>query len=219
MKKFVALLALITVVGVGAFAQITFGMSGALHMDEKLSASQIQDRFSKGEGIFYGPFAEVVFGKLGIGLGANLSFYEGEGVLPLYSINVTGVPMLDYDVNLYLSYHVFGGRAFLDPFGELGLGIIGTTFGEEVNQDQIPWDGPLFGSGYWSGSLGLGLNLGIVGVFGKFSFNHMLDKPLEYDLKSGTGKVGIPGYGYDPVLFPNGYLPKYRFTVGAKILL
>ena len=48
MKKFVALLALITVVGVGAFAQITFGMSGALHMDEKLSASELKAMFDEG---------------------------------------------------------------------------------------------------------------------------------------------------------------------------
>lgn len=218
MKKFVALLALITVVGVGAFAQITFGMSGALHMDEKLTASQIQDRFSNGEGIFYGPFAEVIFGKLGIGLSANMSFYTSTSDLQPYG-GLIGYEMMDYDVNFYLSYHLLGGRSFLDPFAELGAGIIATDFANDSDRALVPWDGPLLGSGYWSGTLGLGVNLGIIGIFGKFNYNHMIDKPLEYDLKSGTGKVGIPGYGYDSVLFPNGYLPKYRFTVGAKILL
>lgn len=221
MKKFLAVFLLVAVVGTGAFAQITLGVSGALHMDSQLSASDIQARFAKGEGIFYGPFVEVIFGNLGLGLNANLSFYTGAGSLSPYMVDITGIPMVDYDIDLYLSYHLFGGRAFLDPFGEIGFGVMATTFASEANQAVIPWDGPLLASSYWYGALGLGINLGGIGIFGKFAYNNLLPTPVSAEWKAGqgTGETELPGYGYDTVLFPNGYLPKYRVTFGVKLIL
>ncbi|MBL8966416.1 MAG: hypothetical protein JNG85_05350 [Spirochaetaceae bacterium] len=221
MKKFFAVFLLVAVIGTGAFAQITLGVSGALHMDSQLSASQIQDRFAKGEGIFYGPFVEVIFGNLGLGLNANLSFYTGAGSLAPYGASIDGIQMLDYDVDLYLSYHLFGGRAFLDPFAELGFGVMATTFASETDQAIIPWDGPLLASSYWYGALGLGINLGGIGIFGKFAYNNAIPTPVSAEWKPayGTGQTDLPGYGYDAVLFPNGYLPKYRVTFGVKLIL
>jgi len=221
MKKILIVLVLVSLVATGAFAQLVFGVTGALHMDEKLSSAQIQQRFQDGEGIFYGPFAEIIFGNLGIGLAGNFSFYEGTGLIQPYNVNITGKRMMDYDVTLYLSYHLFGGRSFLDPFGEIGGGVIATTFADSNDQDLIPWDGPLLANGYWYAAIGLGINLGGLGIFGKFSYNHRVDKPVTADMKPtfGTGTQDLPGYGFDSVLFPNGYLPKYRFPLGAKLAI
>ncbi|HOX33226.1 MAG TPA: hypothetical protein PLB91_12915 [Spirochaetales bacterium] len=217
-KKLIAIGVLAALVGTGAFAQVVLGLTGALHMDTELSASEIQDRFSDGEGIFYGPFIEVIFHKFGIGLAGNFSFYEAADA---FGSGYT-YEMMDYDITFFASYHFLGGRSFLDPFGELGFGYIATDFANEEDKDNPalnPYqDAPLFASYYWYAAIGLGLNLGPIGVFGKFAFNYPTSKDVEAEWKTG-GTTDLYPYGFDSVLFPDGYLPKYRFTIGAKLIL
>ncbi len=227
MKKLFTLGLLAILLSSGAFAQLYVGASGALHMDEKLTAAQISERFQNGDGIFYGPFAEIIFGHLGVGLAANFSVYERD----VYAYNFTTLTydtllaekLVDYDVVLYASYHLFKDKPFLDPFGELGFGMLATDFASDASKTAYnPFeDSPLMASSYWYAGMGLGINLGGLGIFGKFSFNQPVFDPVTatYRADLGGGEVMLDPYGYDWWLFPDGYLPKFRFTLGAKIAL
>jgi hypothetical protein len=154
-----------------------------------------------------------------------LSFYTRDVSLtdslgnPLLSMPMK---FTDYDLTLYLSYHVFGGHAFLDPFGELGGAVLATGFTDQTDRDNLsPYDGSfLMASYYWYGALGLGVNLGPIGLYGKFSYNYPLKSNFKTTWKNSGGvETDLYPYGYDAVLFPDGYLPKFRFTAGVKLIL
>jgi hypothetical protein len=158
--------------------------------------------------------------NLGFGVTANLSYYSqtAEDGLDYH--------MVDYDVTAYLAYHLFGGKAFLDPFGEVGGGLMATDFADTSDKDTLnPYkDAPLFASYYWYGALGLGVNLGPIGIFGKFAYNFPIKKAVEAewnpDTTGGmTGSTTLYPYGYDPNYYKDGYIPSFRFTLGAKLIL
>jgi hypothetical protein len=223
MKKFLVALLFVAVIASGSFAQLMIGLSGALHMDERLTAEEINARFKSGDGIFYGPTIEIAGRHLGVGVTGNVSSYDRDVTFDSYLGPITQTfKFTDYDLTLYLSYHLFGGRAFLDPFGEFGGGVLAMGFAEDAdNEAYNPYDGNfLMANYYWYAALGLGLNLGPIGVFGKFSFNYAL-KNADYkaNWRGTETETTLYPYGYDEVLFPNGYLPKYRFTAGVKLIL
>lgn len=220
-RKLIAVVALIALVASGAFAELMIGVSGALHMDEQLTANEIQARFEDGEGIFYGPFLEIAGKHLGFGVAGNFSFYD-------LGIGAMTYAMMDYDIVGYMSYHLFGSHFILDPFAELGGGYIATDFANDADKTQYnPYkDAPMYASLYWYGALGVGVNLGPLGIFGKFAYNYPINKDFEAEWNpdspaSGgmSGSTTLYPYGYDPVLFDKGYLPKFRVTVGAKLIL
>jgi len=235
MKKIIIALLLVALISAGAFAQLMLGVSGALHMDTQLSASDIKARFDNGEGIFYGGFVEIAGRHFGLGVTGNVSYYKGDidnsftyqGSTHTYPI--TNAKLIDYDLTGYISYHIFGARAILDPFGEFGGGVLATGFDSKSDQDMVPWDSPfLAASYYWYAALGLGLNLGPFGIFGKFAFNSPIARSFQANFKDTygngsptglTGSTDLGPYGYDWFLFPNGYMPKFRFTAGVKLIL
>jgi hypothetical protein len=226
LKKIPIALLFAVLISSGAFAQLMIGLSGALHMDTQLSASEISDRFKQGDGIFYGPSIELVGNKLGVGLAGNISSYAR--VVKIVSGPLSwdqSMKFNDYDLTLYLSYHLFGARAFLDPFGEFGGGVIATGFADKSDQDTYsPYDSAfLMASYYWYAALGLGVNLGPIGLFGKLAFNYPIRSSFKADWNTNTtgysGSTELYPYGYDDVLYPNGYLPKMRFTAGVKLIL
>lgn len=210
-RKLVAVLAIIAFAVTGASAQLMFGVSGALHMDEMMSASEIQAAFQDGQYVWYGGFAEIAFGRLGFGISGNLTApYDGG----------FGTDFMDLDIAGYVSYHLFKARAFIDPFLELGGGYIGSDY---ANSGEDPNDNPESATLYWYGALGLGINLGPIGIFGKFAYNTMIDQPLQGEDEYGN-TYDIPQYGYwyqddlgDWVVMPT--VPALRFTLGAKIIL
>jgi hypothetical protein len=227
MKKILFALLFAVLISTGAFAQLMIGLSGALHMDSQLSARDIRDRFQQGDGIFYGPTIELAGKHLGVGVAGNMSFYtrdlefyDGMGGTYFVPYKFT-----DYDLTLYLSYHLFGARAFLDPFGEFGGGILATGFTDKADREALsPYDSNFFmASYYWYGALGLGVNLGVIGLYGKFAYNYPLSRHFKADLNpavaGSSGSADLLPYGYDEVLFPNGYLPRFRFTAGIKLIL
>jgi hypothetical protein len=226
MKKLLIALLLAALVSTGAFAQLMIGLSGALHMDNQLTSQEIKDRFEKGDGIFYGPTIEIAGRHFGVGVTGNMSSYERD--VAFVNLNTTLVDtftakLTDYDLTLYLSYHLFGGHALLDPFGEFGGGILATGFKDSTVRDTYnPYEGDFFlASYYWYAALGLGVNLGPIGVFGKFSFNYPTNSAFKDKFKGTDTETELYPYGYDGIIFTgdNGYLPKYRFTAGIKLIL
>jgi len=221
MKKLAIALLLSSLIAGGAFAQVMLGVTGNLHMDTQMSAKEIADQFHDGSNIFYGPFVEIAFGRLGIGVEGDFTFwndfYLGD--------------METYDVAGYLSYHLFKARAFFDPFAQLGFGYIAndyTSSNPNKNSGYASYN-PLNASLYWFGALGLGLNLGPIGIFGKMSYNNRIQQQLNMKDSSGndvtdptTGEVlKVPYYGpFDSStgLFGD-YVPAMRFTLGAKLIL
>ena len=234
MKKFGIALLFAVLLSSGAFAQLMIGVSGALHMDSQLSGSEIKDRFNKGDGIFYGGSIEIAGKHLGLGVTLNVSNYDlyFDGIPSLgyyngqsYTVASGLLSMRDYDITVYLSYHLFGARKFLDPFGEFGGGLLATGFDKSSDNDAYnPYDSAFFmAKYYWYAGLGLGLNLGIIGVSAKVSYNYPLSTKYKTNLKSelGGAEADLTPYGYDGEngLFPDGYVPKYRLTLGAKLIL
>jgi hypothetical protein len=128
-------------------------------------------------------------------------------------------PMLDMnwqviDGDFYLSYHIIKARAFLDPFAELGLGMMATandatysTTGDANFADA---------SYYWYAAAGLGVNLGIIGVFAKFAWN----VPIKGSYPTYEDEFGqeqnYPAFGTS--LGWDG-IPSYRITAGVKLIL
>ncbi len=221
MKKLVIVFAFASLVAGGAFAQLMFGATGDLHMDTTMSASDISNSFQTGENIFYGPFAEIAFGKLGFGVAGTFSFYSDS----------TMTQWMDYDVNGYLSYHLFKARAFLDPFVHIGFGYMATDYANSSDKQTYVQNmttagypssesDPISASLYWNAVLGLGVNLGPLGVFGQFSYNFPIAKHLTGTDSSGNS-YDIPYYGYYDYATNSiiEYVPKYRFTLGAKLIL
>lgn len=211
-RKILATAILAIVLISGASAQLMFGLNGALHMDKQMTATEIKDAFQKGEGIWIGGFGEIAFGRLGFGISGNFT--------PPYEY-IGDIKWMDLDVAGYLSYHFFKARALLDPFVELGGGYIGSDYaGDDVSQAADPDpNNPVSATLYWYGGLGLGVNLGPIGVFGKLAFNNDLNRALKDD-----AGVDIPAYGpwhYDDLgnLIVDRYLPMYKFTLGAKLIL
>jgi hypothetical protein len=208
-KKIFSVAMLVALVSGGAFAQLALGVTGALNMDQQLSASEISNDFKNGDNIYYGGFVEILGKHLGLGVSLNVSPVQSETI-----------DLINYDADLYLSYHIFKATGFLDPFLETGLGVFALDYKKQSDKVE-GGTSPIAESPYWYGALGLGINLGHrIGVFGKFAYNWIIQRQ---GTDKDTGQT-IPYYGtYAPDA--NGdwavteYVPTYRFTLGLKLIL
>lgn len=221
--KRVILLVLLFTLAAGGVCAVDFslGFSGALYMsDEQFESSSgrsILDRFENGEGIFYGVNGEILFDQWALGLYTYFSFYEFE-----YTFNNGSesgrFEMMDVDVNLSLSYHFFQARAMLDPFAEFGAGVISSNvnavyengtqkYGSDSGEDPFM----ILGTEYLFAGLGLGLNLGDLGLFTKIQYHTPVGTPEgEIDNSDGT----VTSYEVDE--FP---LNDLKVILGLKLFL
>jgi hypothetical protein len=186
--------AIFALVATASFAQIAFGISGALHMDTRPD-ERFMDNFDRLA--WYGGFGELYLGEFGIGLGFNFQKWNDE---------LLATEFINYDFTLYGQYHLFGATAFLDPFAEAGIGLMGYDFANEIDDPNT--EAPIAASAYGYLGLGLGVNLGSIGGFAKFQFNYANDQPVEVEDEFGN-----------PVEVPAFYVFNYRFTLGVKIIL
>lgn len=210
-KKIIALVAIAAMAATGAFAQLALGVSGSLYSNEKLTRDEVIEQFQDGTGVFYGPFVELGLGKLGLGLAANFSLYETD-----YFGAGFDVPLMEFDVNLYLQAHFFGYAAFLDPFVELGFGTMGMDFQDTEEFPDPDPENPLIASNYWQAGFGLGLNLGPLGAFVKLLYMFDLGAAeMTYyewdDINDEWDEIVAPGEPYP--------LRDLKVTIGAKINL
>ncbi|AEJ19699.1 hypothetical protein [Gracilinema caldarium] len=226
MKKFIITLTLSALVVASASAELCFGISGVQYYIEDEngnwpSLGRAWSDFQEGNGVYYGGFAEILGRHWGLGLAFNYNPLQ-DGINP-----VTGNPdpygdFWSYDVNLYVSYHFFGGAAFLDPFVEAGLGMVAFDYQDKdkLNKDvevarYVDDDDPLFASAYTTVGLGLGMNLKPIGFFFKLNWCKASDNFIKgtYDSDSVNGTPGDEYY-IDPW-----FVMPLRWTFGAKLLL
>lgn len=214
-KKILAF-ALIAILAVGAAsAQLAFGWSGALYAEDEMTWDEQMDQFKNGEGVFTGPFVELGLGKLALGLSMNFSQYTDEFFYfdgtTWYSAG--SYEMLDYDVALYAQAHFFRYTSFLDPFLEVGFGMMATDFANSV--DDPDEENPLRATSYFEAGAGLGVNVGMLGFFWKI--NYMFPgEPVtaEYSYTDGTGTTYTNTYELEQ--FP---LSKLKTYIGFKLIL
>jgi len=203
MKKIAILMVLGVFIVTGAFAELAIGVNGALYMDDSeldtATYDSLADQFQAGEGVFYGGFVEILGRKAGLGAAFNASFYPApwDGV----------TEMVDMDLNVYLSYHLFKATSFIDPFGEIGLGYISMDYANE----EEDWDteNPLTASTYWYAGAGLGVNLGFIGVFAKFIYHFEIPGAVTVYDDSGYVSYDLEEYALKP----------YKVMIGAKLIL
>lgn len=206
MKRAIMIVAVLAFAATGAFGQIVFGVSAQQYYQRDANGdlpnlSEAWDDFRDGQGVYWGGFAEFIFEKLGIGLSFNQQTYKYEPDSRL--------DMWNYDVNVYLSYHLFGGDAFLDPFVQAGIGQWGFGYTDtDAARYYYPdlTDDPLAASNYADIGLGLGLNLEHVGIFFKAMWSKQSDEPVKTN------------DGYDTAIWELPVMP-FKWVFGAKILL
>uniref|UniRef100_A0A7C3EAQ0 Outer membrane protein beta-barrel domain-containing protein n=1 Tax=Gracilinema caldarium TaxID=215591 RepID=A0A7C3EAQ0_9SPIR len=224
MKKLIAILALGALVATGAFAELSLGISGVQYYQEDEngnlpSLQQAWKDFQDGTGVYYGGFGEILGKHWGLGLAFNYDPEAGSS----YVYNNVYAKFMSYDVNLYLSYHLFGGAAFLDPFVEAGFGMTAFDYlnKDELNSDSIlaPYvddDDPLFASAYTTVGIGLGLNLKPIGVFFKANWVKESKNLVKGTYDSDYPDINLAGKEY--YIEPWFVMP-FRWTFGAKLLL
>lgn len=210
-KRVIAVIAILTVAAAGAFAQIGLGLNAAIYSDTGMSMDDFGDRLRNGEGVFYGPFIELAFGKTALGLSGNFSFYEEDW--SYYRDGSFVMSMVDFDITLYAQGHLIRYRAFLDPFLEIGLGVMGKDY---ANSDDDPDDeNPIMATTYFQAGGGLGINLGGLGIFIKglylFPMGTVEGSYTDYDSSGNPSTVT-----YDLAEYP---LRRLKLMVGAKIIL
>lgn len=215
MKKLIAAAALAALVAGGAFAQLSFGVTGVQYYQEDENGNlpsfdQVVQDLQDGTGVYYGGFVELTLHKLGFGFAFNYSTIEGYN--SDYMLD-SAYDQISYDGNFYLAYHLFGGRAFIDPILQLGIGMTAFDWKNKdayiADSNWADQDDPMMASMYWDAGVGLGINLGPVGVFTKLMWNSLIDGVV-------TGTNDYTGEEYEiPAFDP---MP-FKVIVGAKIIL
>lgn len=207
MKKTLLVLAIALVAVTGTFAQITFGLSAQQYYMRDANGdlptmSEAWQDFQDGTGVYGGVFGEIIFGQLGLGMSFNQQTYE--------DLTDPVLDMWNYDLNFYAAYHLFGGRAFIDPFVQAGLGIWAFDYVDKdaVRASYYPTltDDPLMGAAYMDLGLGCGINLGMVGIFVKGMWNFQSNEPLYSQEDGGTPIMELE-------------VMPFKWVFGAKILL
>jgi hypothetical protein len=173
MKKTMLIVLIVAVTAAaGAFADVGFGVIGALYMDDAEWAAatgySVAHAFRNGEGIYYGLMGEFMGENISLGGAYMASFYN--------AVFDPTIPMVDMDMNVYLGGHFLGTRKVLDPFVEAGLGYIFKDYADDQYDDDP--SNPLTRTAYWYLGAGLGANLGPVGFFGKFIYHIPFERQL-----------------------------------------
>jgi len=206
MKRTLLVLAIVALLTTGAFGQIVLGVTGVQYYEQDTTLSQAWADFKDGTGVYWGGYGELILHKLGFGLSFNQQTYANAD--PLYP--ALNLDYWNYDVNFFLSYHILGGRSLIDPFLQAGVGEMAYDY-KNKDDAKIAYtdltDDPLFGSIYYDFGLGLGINLGGIGIFAKGMWNVQSNEPL-YS-QGGSGDVPIFAWPVMP----------FKWVFGAKLIL
>jgi len=216
MKKLVVVFIMVAIISTGVFAQgLGFGLSvNQYYMEDENdnlpSLPEAWDDFREGNGRYWGGFGEFMGSNYALGLSFNYMVDEAD---PTYWEDEAGqedasvFDMWNYDLNIYLAYHILGTKSLLDPFLQAGFGIWAYDYMNKEELEELGWymsDDPLMGSAYFDLGAGLGVNFGSLGIFFKGMYNFQSDEPL---------------YGEEnQEIFELPVMP-FKWTFGAKFLL
>ncbi|MCX8014349.1 MAG: hypothetical protein N3A02_08690 [Rectinema sp.] len=159
MKKFatLSLVFLLLITGI-ASAELGFGFQVPVNFSGIPTYDDILASYQNASDLFYAPFVEIG-GKFTV-FGASYGWrYRTDSVLG---------NLKDTDVYGYFQGHLFGYRAFLDPFIEIGCGYIKSDFA--IASQDNDTSNPITASIYFSGSGGLGIILTNIGIFARASY-------------------------------------------------
>ena len=113
-------------------SQVRLTGNVALDFVDRPSLKAVIDAFSeRQQDIVWGFGWEVIFHRMGIGGDYFVNFFQGQKEEWWFDW---------VSQSLYLSYHFFGGGAFIDPFFEVGVGCAGRSAMEEdvpKGKDQL----------------------------------------------------------------------------------
>ncbi len=217
MKRLFVALMLIAFVTTGAFAQIVLGVTGVQYYQEDASGklptlSESWADFKEGTGVYWGGYAEIILGKLGLGLSFNQQTYKDPWELATTGgLSAEAFDQWNYDINFFMSYHLFGGRAFIDPFLQAGVGMLAYDW---KNKDMLATvydvsEDPMMASAYFDFGFGLGINLGGIGIFAKGMWNVKSNEPI-------TSSEDVYGVIYE---IPDWPVMPFKWVFGAKLIL
>ena len=175
MKKrtIVVAAALMLAAGASSFAA-TFSLTLNAEKDfsQMPTAGEAIESFSTDPAPLWGFGWEVVMKRLGLGGTYYVKFFEDTG--SSWTLDWNGQP-------LYVSYHFFGPKPFLDPFVMAGAGCSGRV----LLQDSYPGTSALFLSLYPFVGAGFGIHLGDFTVGASLSYVPFI---------SGIPATDIPAY-------------------------
>ena len=129
MKRTLWILILVVLVSAPVFSGTQVRLTGNIALDfiERPSLRTVIDEFSeRKQDIVWGFGWEVIFDYLGIGGTYLVNFFQGNE--EEWWFDWIGEAF-------YLSYHFFGGGAFIDPFVEVGVGSAGRVSLEEDSEN------------------------------------------------------------------------------------
>lgn len=157
MKKLVLLL-FITSLALPLFGDAQFRM--ALDFSRGITNPTIdyevvKNALSDFNNVYFGAHTEVIFDVIGLGFSGLIFFKD-------VTIGENTNPGIAWDGSVFLSYHLFEGGAFIDPFFEMGFGAVGNsmisgstapkgTFGPSTwGEKSVFSDNPQYNSSYYN---------------------------------------------------------------------
>ncbi len=121
MKNKILFIILLTLLSTGLFSEVR--LLGYMESDvqEESKDDSFIDRID-GENPIYGIVWEVIFNNVGLGghYGVNFDKIADYGISEDW--------LMDWKGDMFLSYHLFGEKTFIDPFAEIGIGNAGRVF-------------------------------------------------------------------------------------------
>jgi hypothetical protein len=174
MRVAIVVLSLICIFAAAGFAGPTFSLTLNAEKDFATmpTAEEALTSFSTNPEPLWGVGWEVVLKRIGFGGTYMVKFFHDEQAA--WNLDWNGQP-------LYVSYHFFGGGAFLDPFIQAGVGCTGRVLLERSG----PSNPGLYLSLHPFVGAGLGLHLGSLAFGAKVDY-------IPFD--SGIPVTNIPRY-------------------------
>jgi hypothetical protein len=121
----IAFAALVLVVGCGvtfADTQVRFGIDTAVMISSEPNFEVVRDSFADRSKVMNGLHWEILHDHLGFGGHALVRFDQQPAVAETYQWT------MDWDGDLFLSFHLAGIGRLFDPFVELGVGSAGRVY-------------------------------------------------------------------------------------------
>jgi hypothetical protein len=176
MKKAIIAVILMTLLGIGAFADhVRMGLIGAVEFDAKPDYDTIVEEFHNGDNVLNGLYWEVVPDHMGYGMTCNWQFDREVSVIP----EVDYQWYLDWIATFDFRFHPLRW-SFIDPFLEFGLGSAGKvdiTDYEEYGLDEDTVEDPLNLSLFAQVGWGLGFRLGALNLGARMAYRFWNEPP------------------------------------------